>query len=79
MRITDLYCLRIGYPPQSHYLIWNSHDHIILDYYVVLLHSSFLSRHTGYNEHVSVKQKLYQDSLKTLFTDTGLTLHISKG
>ena len=44
-----------GYPQQGNSLLWNVHEHIIMDYYVVLLHSSFLSINIGFKEHVSVK------------------------
>ena len=60
------------YPPQGNHLLWNSHDHIIMDYFVVLPQSSFLSRHTDFKENVSMKHK-------TVSGHTENPLHWSRG
>ena len=78
MKRPDWSCLRNEYFPQGNPLLWNGHEHIIMEYYVVLPHSSFISKHIVFKEHVSVKTKLYQDTLKTPCMDRGLILHISK-
>ena len=53
----DFNRLHNRYLPQENYFLWNSYNHIILDYSVVLPHSSFLSINISFKDHVSVNQK----------------------